>query len=310
MRRCMTNEIMTLALDEVVPDPEQPRQYFDREAMERLRAGILSVGQLQPIRVRRADDGWMIVDGQRRWLSLCSLNKQFPDDERFQTIHAFDGGDLDVARPSRLAVQVLSNCGEDLTPIEKAEALEEIRRAEPELSVDELAGRLGVPQGQIQFLKQLGSAPDFIKAMGAGTPESPAQPLWNLVTLIRLHSRLRKWDNEQFRESAGAHQRIADTEVRRLGVRAQNEGWGKRKLQAEADRVVRRIQGEDEREGSERDRLAAVRRFLARLNTLGPDERGELISLLRSHLPELGAPLPQTARSPRTSQSNGSRRAR
>src|SRR5688572_8574175 len=179
----MTKQIMSVALDEVVPDPEQPRQHFDREAMERLKRAIQEVGQLQPIRVRRVGEQWMIVDGQRRWLSLCSLAKQFPNDERFQTIGAFVGDELDEARASRLAVQVLSNCGEDLTPIEKAEALEEIRKAEPELSVDELAGRLGVPKGQIQFLKQLGSAPDFIKLMGAGSRESPAQPLWNLVTL-------------------------------------------------------------------------------------------------------------------------------
>ena len=42
----MTNQILSLALDEVTPDPEQPRQHFDREAMERLKGAILAVGSM------------------------------------------------------------------------------------------------------------------------------------------------------------------------------------------------------------------------------------------------------------------------
>ena len=81
---CMTNQILSLALDEVTPDPEQPRQHFDREAMEGLKGAIFAMGQLQPIRVRRAEDRWVIVDGQRRWLSLCALAKQHPENVRFE----------------------------------------------------------------------------------------------------------------------------------------------------------------------------------------------------------------------------------
>src|SRR5688572_32378870 len=169
------NEILSLSLDEVLPDPEQPRQHFDREAMDRLKGAIFAVGQLQPIRVRRLEEGFMIVDGQRRWLAMCSLAKQHPEDDRFRRIRAYESDELDQAAPSRRVVQVLSNIGEDLTPTEKAAALEEVAGAEPNLSPEELGNRLGVPKGQVVFLRQLASAPAFIKEFGTG---SEPLPLW------------------------------------------------------------------------------------------------------------------------------------
>src|SRR5687767_4893867 len=117
----MTNQILSVALSEVVADPDQPRQHFDQKAMERLRAAIREIGQLQPIRVRRADEQWIIVDGQRRWLSLCSLAKQFPLDERFHQIKIIEGNELDETTSTRRIVQVLSNVSADLTTTEKAE---------------------------------------------------------------------------------------------------------------------------------------------------------------------------------------------
>ena len=158
------NEIMMLALDDVVPDPEQPRRHFEREAMERLKETMVAVGQLQPIRVRKVDGQWMIVDGQRRWLALSALAKRYAEDERFRVIRAYVGGEQDDDEASRRVVQVLSNIGEDLTLTEKAESLAEVRAAEPGLKPAELAGRFGVPEGQVNFLIQLASAPPFIRS--------------------------------------------------------------------------------------------------------------------------------------------------
>src|SRR5688500_420107 len=72
----VTSTVLAPPLNRFLPDPEQPRQQFDSEAMERLKAAIYAVGQLHRIRVRFTDEGWMIVDGQRRWLALCALAKE------------------------------------------------------------------------------------------------------------------------------------------------------------------------------------------------------------------------------------------
>lgn len=276
------NEIMTLALDEVVPDPEQPRRHFERGAMERLKDSIVAVGQLQPIRMRRVDDGWMIVDGQRRWLALSALARQYGDDRRFETIRAYLGGEQDEDGATRRVVQVLSNIGEDLAPTEKAEALAEVRSAEPDLTPAELAARFGVPEGQVKFLIQLGSAPALIRALGTG---DEALPLWNLVTLLRLHRKLRRFDDAQFRETEGAHERVADREVRRLGERARRDGWGKRRLQTEAERIAGRLTADAA--SKERDPLAPIRKCLGKLEKLSNQDRQELRALLRATLDRL-----------------------
>ena len=58
-----------IALDKIVPDPDQPREEFAAEAFGRLSDSLKSRGQLQPIRVRWVEDTerYMIVCGERRW---------------------------------------------------------------------------------------------------------------------------------------------------------------------------------------------------------------------------------------------------
>jgi ParB family chromosome partitioning protein len=57
----------------IVPNPRQPRQIFDEDALAELAASIKAVGLLQPVVVRRtADDRYEIVMGERRWRA-CQL---------------------------------------------------------------------------------------------------------------------------------------------------------------------------------------------------------------------------------------------
>lgn len=65
----MREEVLrSIRVDELRPDPEQPRRRFAEEPMEELTASVREHGVLQPILVRRADDGaYMIVAGERRW---------------------------------------------------------------------------------------------------------------------------------------------------------------------------------------------------------------------------------------------------
>lgn len=52
----------------ISPNPRQPRQIFDEEALAELAASIKVVGLLQPIVVRKIGDGdYQLVMGERRW---------------------------------------------------------------------------------------------------------------------------------------------------------------------------------------------------------------------------------------------------
>lgn len=56
----------TIPVDEIDPSPEQPRGDFDEHALESLAASIESIGLLQPIVVRRVEDRYVLVAGERR----------------------------------------------------------------------------------------------------------------------------------------------------------------------------------------------------------------------------------------------------
>lgn len=56
-----------LPVHEIRPNPRQPRTVFDEEALEELVGSIREIGVLQPVVVRRVDDGYELIMGERRW---------------------------------------------------------------------------------------------------------------------------------------------------------------------------------------------------------------------------------------------------
>ena len=62
-------DALTIPVDKLRPDPDQPRREFDEEDLQRLAESLRSRGQLQPIRVRwdAGQQSWVIVSGERRW---------------------------------------------------------------------------------------------------------------------------------------------------------------------------------------------------------------------------------------------------
>ena len=57
-----------IAIGAITPNPRQPRQHFDEDALEELAASIREVGLLQPVVVRKVMPGrFELVMGERRW---------------------------------------------------------------------------------------------------------------------------------------------------------------------------------------------------------------------------------------------------
>lgn len=59
--------VIEVPLDDIEPNPHQPRQIMDDSALEELTVSIEAHGVLQPIMVRSAGSGYQIVAGERRW---------------------------------------------------------------------------------------------------------------------------------------------------------------------------------------------------------------------------------------------------
>jgi ParB family transcriptional regulator, chromosome partitioning protein len=127
-----------IPLEKIAPDPDQPREEFDTEALGRLAESLKARGQLQPIRVRwdEGSERYMIVVGERRWRAagmagLPSLGAVVVDGP--------------IAPAELLAIQLVENClREDLKPIEQAKAYKALmelngwsaRQVARELSID------------------------------------------------------------------------------------------------------------------------------------------------------------------------------
>ena len=61
-------EMAEIALTDIVPNPTQPRSRFDEEALDELADSIRTLGVIQPVTVRRRDDGkYVRISGERRW---------------------------------------------------------------------------------------------------------------------------------------------------------------------------------------------------------------------------------------------------
>lgn len=63
------NQVLQIALDELMPDPSQPRKSFLDDEIQRLAASILARGVLQPLRVTRDESRqvWVIQTGESRF---------------------------------------------------------------------------------------------------------------------------------------------------------------------------------------------------------------------------------------------------
>ncbi|MCM8780475.1 MAG: ParB/RepB/Spo0J family partition protein [Candidatus Omnitrophica bacterium] len=104
--------IVYLKIEEIKPNPFQPRQDFDPEGMEELMQSIREKGLLQPILVRLKPDGYELIAGERRFNAAKLLNlKEIPAIIR-------EADDLDS-----LELSLIENIQrQDLNPIEEARA--------------------------------------------------------------------------------------------------------------------------------------------------------------------------------------------
>lgn len=151
--------MIQIPLDEIAPNPRQPRSNFDHDALQELAASIRSVGVLQPIVVRKRPGGYQLVMGERRVRAARIAGL-----ERIPAV-VRDTQDLDMLRDA-----LIENIQRrDLNPIEEAEALLALIK-EAGLTHEEIAERLGRSRPAItNALRLLDLAPTVRERVRAGS---------------------------------------------------------------------------------------------------------------------------------------------
>ena len=75
---CGSRTIVDIPIENIVPNPRQPRRDFDPEHLRTLRDSIMRYGILQPISVRRSEAGlYEIIAGERRYRAACEAGFLF-----------------------------------------------------------------------------------------------------------------------------------------------------------------------------------------------------------------------------------------
>lgn len=120
--------------DKIDSNPFQPRTDFDEEALDELKKSILENGLIQPVTVRRMDDGrYQLISGERRLRACLDIGyKEIPS-----YIVQVD------SKEAMLALSLIENIQrEKLNAIEIAEAYKRLLE-ECRLSQEEVATKLG-----------------------------------------------------------------------------------------------------------------------------------------------------------------------
>ena len=68
VRTSGSSTINEIALDQIEPNPNQPRHDFDEESLQELANSIREIGIIQPITLRQiSENRFQIIAGERRW---------------------------------------------------------------------------------------------------------------------------------------------------------------------------------------------------------------------------------------------------
>lgn len=151
------DSVTTLRIADIEPRKDQPRKYFDDEAIQLLADSIAIHGVLQPIIVRENTlypDSYEIIAGERRWRAakMAGLT-DIP-------VVIIDGDDLKIAQ-----VALVENVQrEDLNPVEEAFAYKALIDRFG-LTQEQLSKEVGKSRSAIANMLRLLDLPDEVLAL-------------------------------------------------------------------------------------------------------------------------------------------------
>ncbi len=152
------NGVMKIKLRDIEPNPGQPRREFDKEKLEDLAQSIKEHGLIQPILVKKQENGmYIIIAGERRWrASKIAGLSEVPCIEK------------DFSEREIMEIALIENLQrEDLNPIEEAEGYQKLIDAF-NLKQEEVADRVGKSRSAVANSLRLNNLCDEIKKMVIG----------------------------------------------------------------------------------------------------------------------------------------------
>ncbi len=157
--------VMSIPVEQIQPNPEQPRQTFLPESLESMSRSLATDGQLEPIILIGRGDSYLLFDGERRWRSAQRLG--------WQALQA-----VIISEPTDLHRKALltSLHREDLNPLDKAEAFVRELSASTGLEPLDIPRILSTAVRRLNAQKRMNSVVELMTV----TPAEQQQGLANL----------------------------------------------------------------------------------------------------------------------------------
>ncbi len=146
------DSIIELKLNDISPNAEQPRKAFDQEKLQDLANSIKENGVIQPIIVCKAQKGYKIVAGERRWRAA-----------RLAGMAVVPAIIRELTELQVLEQALIENIQrQDLNPLEEAYALDKLIK-EHEMTQERLSTVVGRSRPAIANTLRLINLPDQVK---------------------------------------------------------------------------------------------------------------------------------------------------
>lgn len=150
--------VLEIPIDEVHPNPNQPRKNFDQTALEELAQSIKNHGVIQPLVVNKEDNGYMIIAGERRWRASKIAGLEF--------VPCIVKNYTEKQIKEIALIENLQR--EDLNPVEAAKAIKQLMD-EYNFTQEIVADRIGKSRPNVtNLLRLLSLYPDVLKLVENG----------------------------------------------------------------------------------------------------------------------------------------------
>jgi len=148
------SDIRDVAVEQIAPNPKQPRTDIDDESVAELAESIRRVGILQPIIVRPHGEGYQIIAGERRWRA-----------SRMVGLERVPVRVLTKTESESLELALIENLQrEDLNPIEEARGYRRLL-SEHQMTQAELAEKVSKSRSTITNALRLLDLPEEVQTM-------------------------------------------------------------------------------------------------------------------------------------------------
>ncbi len=143
------HRVQQILIQDIKPNPGQPRREFDAAALAELTSSVKRHGVLQPIIVVRAQNGYQVVAGERRWRAAKAAQlKQIPAIVR------------SLEELEQVELALIENIQRvDLSPLEQAVSVYRLQQ-QFNLGLEEIAQKLGKAPSTVSNLSRLLNLPD------------------------------------------------------------------------------------------------------------------------------------------------------